>query len=291
MNTILNRREGFTLIELTIVLVILGLLAAGVIGASKLISAAKAFGISAEINQHLSAVGTYYVAYNAYPGDDSSAIAHLSTTSANALNGNGDAKIRFGQGGITGNSPTSNEAAEAWNHLSVAKIVNAGTFTPAATGAKISSTNAVGSKLDGALYSYNYEYISGIDGTASAPTSGVTNAYNTLRFGGDNAAGTYAGLTNGNGVTVGLNTETIVPGDVAYAVDKKLDGVASATAGNILAQYGANGAAIATPSSIAIVTTTATLVPLAVSGSSTANTSTYDTSGAAFFSLVIKIPV
>lgn len=65
----LNRQLGFTLIELSIVLVIIGLIVGGVLAGQELISAAATRAQLAQIEKYNTAVRTFQGKYGAFPGD------------------------------------------------------------------------------------------------------------------------------------------------------------------------------------------------------------------------------
>ncbi|QBZ82472.1 type II secretion system protein [Hydrogenovibrio crunogenus] len=78
-------QKGFTLVEMAIVLVIIGLLLGGVLKGQELINGAKIKNVHSDAQSILSAVLTYQQRYKALPGDDSSsAIADISTNKGDA---------------------------------------------------------------------------------------------------------------------------------------------------------------------------------------------------------------
>lgn len=60
---------GFTLVEMSIVLVIIGLLVGGILVARGLIKAAELRATLSQVNQITAAVNTFKLRYNALPGD------------------------------------------------------------------------------------------------------------------------------------------------------------------------------------------------------------------------------
>jgi len=64
-----KERKGFTLIELAIVLIIIGLILGMVFKAKHLIDGAKVKHLGAQYNKILAAINTFYDRYGRYPGD------------------------------------------------------------------------------------------------------------------------------------------------------------------------------------------------------------------------------
>lgn len=65
----MTSRQGFSLVELSIVLVILGLLTGGILGGRSLIKAAELRSVTTEFNQWQTAINTFKQRYMAIPGD------------------------------------------------------------------------------------------------------------------------------------------------------------------------------------------------------------------------------
>jgi prepilin-type N-terminal cleavage/methylation domain-containing protein len=105
--------KGFTLIELSIVIVIIGLIVAGVVGGQTLVRQAALKGITTKVESYKVAFHTFRMSYNAFPGDMSNASSYWSGVS----NGNGNKQVK-------GNA----ETFLAWKHLSSADLIN-GTFS------------------------------------------------------------------------------------------------------------------------------------------------------------------
>lgn len=124
--------RGFTLIELAIVLVIIGLIVGGVLVGRDLISAAAMRAQISQIEKIQQAIGTFRSKYSYLPGDIKDPEASsFGFQSRGALLGQGD-----GDGTITGFSsgtrshcyPASGEAALAWADLSQISLID-GSFT------------------------------------------------------------------------------------------------------------------------------------------------------------------
>ncbi|WP_217126981.1 prepilin-type N-terminal cleavage/methylation domain-containing protein [Hydrogenophilus thiooxidans] len=88
MKRFVSRQSGFTLVEIAIVLVIIGLLLGGVLKGQELIENAKIKQVRNDFNGIAAAHYAYKDRYNAIPGDDANA-ATRGWTGATAGDGNG----------------------------------------------------------------------------------------------------------------------------------------------------------------------------------------------------------
>ncbi|NOT17063.1 MAG: prepilin-type N-terminal cleavage/methylation domain-containing protein [Sulfuriferula sp.] len=109
-------QQGFTLIELAIVLVIVGLLLGGVFKGQELITQAKIRNISNDLTGTTAAFHSYQDRYRALPGDDASAASRWTNPTTVSGNGNGQ---------ITGNynDTTGVESGYFWQHLRLSGLV------------------------------------------------------------------------------------------------------------------------------------------------------------------------
>ena len=139
----MQKHSGFTLVELSIVLVILGLLVGGVLTGQSLIKAAELRSVSMQHQRYATAVNTFRDKYMALPGDMTNATAYwgpadgstgntagcLTTqgTGTQTCNGNGDGYIGL-EDSTAGTSPTPQEFNRFWQHLANAGLIE-GTFT------------------------------------------------------------------------------------------------------------------------------------------------------------------
>lgn len=126
------KMRGFTLVEIAIVLVIVGLLLAAVLKGQELVTQGKIKGAIADFNGVLTAFNGYQDRYKAIPGDDSGAstrwpTAAFGSTSVAAVNGNGDGIINQSTAGIAYSvnstaAPSTGdpEAGLFWQHLRAA---------------------------------------------------------------------------------------------------------------------------------------------------------------------------
>ena len=137
------KHSGFTLIELSIVLVIIGLIVGGVLVGQDLIKAAQMRSIHSDISRFEAARHTFRLKYNCLPGDCVDA-----STYGLGSNGTGDNFIE--------NSITNDEAWLYWTHLGAAGLIEGtytGTEASAYYGDAVIGTNVPGSKHQGVGYS------------------------------------------------------------------------------------------------------------------------------------------
>ena len=145
-----KRQHGFTLIEIAIVLVIIGLLLGGVLKGQELITGARVRNLISQQDGVKAAYFGFLDRFRALPGDYSSATTTITGVVAGPCgvsasnNGNGNGQIE-----LSGGTPaTTSENILAWEHLSKAGFIN-GTYTCATTPSQATSpTNPYGQYLD-----------------------------------------------------------------------------------------------------------------------------------------------
>ncbi len=193
-----NAHSGFTLVELAIALVIIGLVAGGVLVGRDLIRASEIRATISQLEQYNSAVHTFRTKYGGLPGDlkytEASGFGLYAITYAPYIGypgyGDGNGLIRSALGAAPPSAATNlyGEPLIFWRHLTQANLIrgrygfglniaaeaavsgidSVNTFLPAAklTG----STIAVGSPLDGKNY-FLLTKVSSIVGAGAFGTS------------------------------------------------------------------------------------------------------------------------
>ena len=142
-----NRQQGFTLVEIAVVMVIIGLLLGGVLKGQELINSAKVKSVINDFRNTSTHVFGYQDRFRAMPGDDPGV--------ANRLAG----AVRASTGGTTGNgridgawnsvTPTD-ETVLLWQHVRLANLATGDGRSPAAEGIVLTDwlpRNAAGGRI------------------------------------------------------------------------------------------------------------------------------------------------
>jgi len=122
-----RKQSGFTLIEIAIVLVIIGLLLGGVLKGQELINSAKVKNLAGDFKNIPVYIYGYQDKFRSLPGDDSSALARLGTP---AVNGDGDSLIEGTWDSIT----AADESVKFWQHVRLAGLATGSTVISVAGG-------------------------------------------------------------------------------------------------------------------------------------------------------------
>lgn len=142
----MKNQSGFTLVEIAIVLVIIGLLLGGVLKGQELINSAKIKNLANDLNGITAAVYAYQDRYKSLPGDELDA-----TTKArwNGLaGGDGNGTLNTGATVSKFNSSTStDEPVKFWQHLRMSGLI---TGDPASTAIPQNAAGGVLGVQDGA---------------------------------------------------------------------------------------------------------------------------------------------
>lgn len=225
-------RHAFSLVELSIVLVILGLLTGGILAGQSLIRAAELRSVSTEMQRFQTAIATYQDQYMELPGDGRSATrfwqrqvaaTHCATNSgatqnsAGVCDGDGDGFIE------TAAASESSEMLQLWRQLAKAGLIE-GEYTGIATavspGDVIAGTNIPRSRLSNGGYYINYWDNSGGVGDT---TYYAMNLGNNMTMGGKQVSGWH--------------DAPILKPEEAWNIDTKMDDGKPGTGKIIAAAY------------------------------------------------------
>ncbi|NBV05997.1 MAG: prepilin-type N-terminal cleavage/methylation domain-containing protein [Proteobacteria bacterium] len=225
--TFSSKKSAFSLIELSIVLIIIGLLIAGITGGASLIKNSELRALSAEARGYQVAVNGFYSLYNSLPGDYPQAIAGSIASSATTLNGD-NSKIEYYESNV---STYLSESVVAWDQL-----IKTGTIdsTLSLTKLAVSSQQVVGTNMPAAKIKFagwHFDYRNRVG--SSGDYSKTNQALGAVQEGGSYNPQNVAVLT-GTTTAVSATTATLVNGTTngataaligpdAYALDTKVD--------------------------------------------------------------------
>lgn len=226
----INSKKGFTLVELSIVLVIIGLLIGGILVAQSMISTAKVQATTRQLGQFDAAVANFYTKFNVIPGDNGVITA--------ARTGNNDGRLGDGTA-VTTVAGFDGEMGKFWYDLYISGI---------------KGTGSAGTYADGSN-----------NGAASLGASSLVNVYipsapigtnvGVIAFGGGAGANYYALSSFATGATTSQITASptsALKATDALAIDAKIDD-AVATTGSVL---GNTTGTVGTTGTAYVVTTT-----------------------------------
>jgi prepilin-type N-terminal cleavage/methylation domain-containing protein len=149
MKNFKHQQSGFTLVEIAIVLVIIGLLLGGILKGQELINSAKAKSYASDFRVIQTSLYGFQDRFKAIPGDYASA-------NANVTNGGVAATTATTPAGTVGNgqinglwdsvTPTD-ESCLVWQHLRLAGFLAGSTTVSCATGSDYLQKNADGGRV------------------------------------------------------------------------------------------------------------------------------------------------
>jgi prepilin-type N-terminal cleavage/methylation domain-containing protein len=202
-------KSGFTLVELSIVLVVIGLIIGGVLVGRDLIRAAEIRSVISDVERFTTAAKTFRAKFNCLPGDCADASAQ-----GLGADGNGNGSIDEGWCASTPDTSTAGnvELFLFWQHLAGAQLIP-GSFTgqpgPSDALEAIVKVNVPPSKMTNGGYSI--ANITASAGVYCAPYVFTNADYNNyLNFGAQSSVGDLT------------DAPILTPAD-AFSTDQKID--------------------------------------------------------------------
>jgi len=206
--TFSSKKSAFSLIELSIVLIIIGLLIAGVTGGASLIKSSELRAAMSEARGYAVAVNGFFAQFNALPGDYKTAVNGSGT--AGATNG-ANSKIEYYA--LDASGSYNSESVIAWDQLIKTGTVDSTlslTLTAVGT-AQVAGTQMPASKIKFAGWHYDYNTTSLQNVIVLTGTTEVTSSTaNTL----------VNGTTTSTGSLIGTD---------ALSIDTKIDDANAST--------------------------------------------------------------
>ncbi|MEO5692294.1 MAG: prepilin-type N-terminal cleavage/methylation domain-containing protein [Usitatibacter sp.] len=165
-----SQQSGFTLVEIAIVLVIIGLLLGGILKGQELINSAKVKNIANDFRVIPTYIYAYQDKFKSLPGDDATVTSHVPGATA-ATGGT------LGNGVIEGSWNDASGTSEAflfWQHVRLANLA-AGPTDP--TDATYRPVNAVGGNFGISSNSAATATIAGMTGTYQVCSKGILGKF------------------------------------------------------------------------------------------------------------------
>lgn len=219
-----SKKQGFTLVELSIVIIIIGFLIAGIAAGTSLIEQAKLNSVVVDFRNHEVAYYSFVSKYGQAPGDFNSGAVFWpnSCTSDNYgfyCNGNGDGVINAGN---------VDEQRLSWKHLSLAGLISNGIVPVPDDSNSPFSASFPSSKVEGAYYALEQGGNNGIYSGQLASVWPDAPNQNVLFIG--KSSSTSASFA-GSGMVPNLGALTP---DEAFSLDTKLDDGTTSSTGTLI---------------------------------------------------------
>lgn len=212
-----HTQSGFTLIEIAIVLVIIGLLLGGILKGQELITSARVRNLISQQDGIRAAFYGFQDRYRALPGDYATADQNIQmTTTGTGANGNGNGRID----GPTA-TPAGTEHILVWEHLSKSGFINGNYVFATPISDNTTPKNPYG------------QYVSlAYDAVYAVPSGTAIPRHN-------------------------LKTGNQIPVEIMAEVDRKIDDGNGTTGSFVFAAFSATGTAPSAPAATGACMTTA----------------------------------
>src|SRR5882672_11616643 len=213
-----SQQSGFTLVEIAIVLVIIGLLLGGILKGQELINSAKVKNLANDFRVIPTYIYAYQDKFKSLPGDDAQATTHI-TCAAPCANGDGNGVIN----GPWKPTAAADESQQFWAHVRLANLA-AGPTTWAAVNAADPFTpkNAVGGQIGISSATLAQVQITGMTGTYQVCSSGILGKFakqlDVQMDDGDPTTGSMRAVPDGSALNFAAATITAAQESDPYTV-------------------------------------------------------------------------
>lgn len=195
-----NNQGGFTLVELSIVLIIIGLIVGGVLAGQSLIRSARLQADVGNYNKLDAAVNAFNLRYSGLPNDLTNANALFGAQEATIVNAvTVDGMVGLAANAVVGDA-TADRLSGVTNQLAAAQMISLGVFTQTANASNALNIGIIPARTSGGILLYG------------------ANGQNFVRF----------GLQNNTGAATSSVTASWTPEQLSF-IDTKIDDGAALT--------------------------------------------------------------
>jgi len=172
----MRKQAGFTLVEIAIVLVIIGLLLGGVLKGQELINSAKVKNFAQDFRNIPLFIYGYQDKYRALPGDDAAVAAHIGAAAQPGAGGTLGNGVIEGDWFSTVTTAAAPESVVFWQHVRLANLSSGPTTI---TDPSYFPTNADGGRIgiESGSSTAAQQFVSGLTGTFIVCSRGILGKF------------------------------------------------------------------------------------------------------------------
>jgi prepilin-type N-terminal cleavage/methylation domain-containing protein len=180
--------KGFTLIEMSIVLVIIGLIIGGVLKGQEMIGSTRLKGVVTQWDSYKAAMNGFLDKFAALPGDYALATTRIRASGVDNGGGDGSIGTDANAANVFTNDANAGENLNAWAHMAAAGLIGGVTVSAGANAQAANSGGVPAGKVSGSTFAI-------LSGSAGA--SGQTSVWARLQQGSGTAAVVLSGKDAG----------------------------------------------------------------------------------------------
>lgn len=204
-------QAGFTLVELAVVMIIIGLLIGGVLKGQELINNAQVTATVSKVKSYDAAVNTFRDMFGDFPGDMLNPDVRLTACPAMSFCDSGDGDGVLAEGPTGAQAGAGTEALGFWTQMSAADLITGVNSNTPIAGQQMSDEYPEADVGDGVAFVAGF-------------LDGATDPALYLSGGPSPRRGHYYSFRDGADITAAVAApDLILPASVAARIDRKLD--------------------------------------------------------------------